>query len=109
MVATRLHLVGGDAPDRAVQIDLVPFRMPDFARPLKRQRREFQRAPYDETALIAVDGAHQGGHVGRPCQRGKMLFLDWRQRAPQLDARVSGSAPRRDSETEYLSANLVNP
>src|SRR3546814_2138114 len=65
MRLTHLHLFGGDDPDGALKIELLPFRMAKLARTDKDVRCNLQRLFGEAQPLITVDRPEQGANPAR--------------------------------------------
>lgn len=100
----RLGFADGESPQAMGQVDVVPLRHPQFARPHKHQRREPHRAFDDEASLISVQRPQQQSHFLRFDHGREVAYLGWRDGAAQIDCRIALCALRGDSIAKHLAA-----
>ena len=91
----------------AVQIELGPLGVTQFAGAHEYQRRELQGASRDDVAGVAVDGPQQLTDPHRLGDRREMFGDDRRKRAPQVRGRIALGAFGLHGIAKHLRAALA--
>ena len=89
MRALHLHLGGWDPPLGAIEIELTPFRMTEFAWAQEDVGGKLQGRPRDWMPTIAINSPEQRANADRIDNRCPMSHLRGGQRTAEVGGRVS--------------------
>lgn len=99
-----LHLLGRDRPDRSIEVDLVPFGVPQFAGADKDVRQELHGKFGQLLTVIAVDCTEQFANLVCLDDRTIVLWLRRDKRAAKIAGRMRND-PRGRRKTRPVSCS----
>src|ERR1700722_15446768 len=106
---SHFHTLGRNIPLSLFEVDLLPFRVPEFTRANENQRRKSQSATNNNAAVIGIQSAKQRTDSFRiSYSRQMLLFGHWLQSAAQVGSGVPHGTASGNRVTEYLPTCLHN-